>query len=304
MGKCQERDTCGVLHRRKSDVRRSAQRSRVRPDAAQNRSVQQQLKIHQNTVYGCNLKPAQRKGVQFYLTRSHAIALFNTLPSICIESGIHEVRRKNCTSKMYQHPELPQRIVLKPNLLYGRQDTTDFEARASVDHHSREYGETRSGREYGETRFGNTEFRIQGLQHSTVQQQDDTRKATTRLQPKITLISRHRQIGGEMKILRSLYHTLRVKNGPRINEMITEKLKELMRDCMKSMERATPDAAPRIKFGNDEVNILPGLKRVPSVSTPKRVGGGTAGGNLHHGMSFFLFDRTQGVFTYRQWRFP
>ena len=54
-------------------------------------------------------------------------------------------------SKMYQSLELPQRIVLKPNLHYGRQYTFNFEARAPVDHLSREYGETRSGREYGET---------------------------------------------------------------------------------------------------------------------------------------------------------
>ena len=79
-------------------------------------------------------------------------------------------------SKMYQSPELPQRIVLKPNEHCGRQDTPNLEARASVDHLSSEYGETRSGREYGETRCGDINFRIQGLPHSTVQQQDDTRK--------------------------------------------------------------------------------------------------------------------------------
>ena len=41
--KCQEREACGVLHSRKSDVRWSAQRSRARPDEAQNCSVQKQL---------------------------------------------------------------------------------------------------------------------------------------------------------------------------------------------------------------------------------------------------------------------
>ena len=54
-----------------------------------------------------------------------------------------------------------------------------------------------------------------------------------------------------------------------------EAKKELMRDCMRSMERATPDSTPRIKLDNDEVNNLQGQKRVPSVSTPKRVGGRT-----------------------------
>ena len=43
--------------------------------------------IHQNTVYWCNLKLAQRKGLQFYQTRSNAIVLFNTLLAICIEKN-------------------------------------------------------------------------------------------------------------------------------------------------------------------------------------------------------------------------
>ena len=67
---------------------------------------------------------------------------------------------------MYQSPELSQRIVRKPNLHYGRQDTTKFGTRASVDHLSSWYGETRSGGEYGETRCGNIDFRrIQGWPH-------------------------------------------------------------------------------------------------------------------------------------------
>ena len=60
-----------------------------------------------------------------------------------------------------------------------------------------------------------------------------------------------------------------------INETITKKLKEVKRDSMRSMERATPESIPKIKFDNDEVNILLGPKKVLSVSTPKRFGGGT-----------------------------
>ena len=96
-------------------------------------------------------------------------------------------------SKVHQSLGLPQRIALKPNLHPGRKDATDLEARASVDRVSREYGETRSfnflsreyeetrinniflSRWYGKTRCGNSDFRIQGLPHSIVQQQDDTR---------------------------------------------------------------------------------------------------------------------------------
>ena len=46
-------------------------------------------KSHQNTEYWCNLKLAQRKGLQLYQTRSHAIILFNTLPAICIEKVVY-----------------------------------------------------------------------------------------------------------------------------------------------------------------------------------------------------------------------
>ena len=52
-------------------------------------------KTHQHTVYWCILKLAQRKGLQFYQTRSNAITRFNSLPAIRIEkSGKHEGRRR------------------------------------------------------------------------------------------------------------------------------------------------------------------------------------------------------------------
>ena len=111
--------------------------------------------------------------MQFYQTRS---SLTTLLPAMCIEKVVIRKSGEELYSETYQSPTVPQRIVLKPNLHYERQDSTCFEARASVDHLSREFGETRSGREYGKTRCGNIDFRIQGLPHSTVQQQDDNRK--------------------------------------------------------------------------------------------------------------------------------
>ena len=95
-------------------------------------------KIHQHTVYGCNLRVAQGKGFQFYQPRSNAIILYNTLPAVCIEKVVNMKSGEELYSKRYQSPELPQRIVLKPNLHCGRQDTTNFEARTSVDHLCRE----------------------------------------------------------------------------------------------------------------------------------------------------------------------
>ena len=41
-------------------------------------------KKHQNTVYGVDIKLAQKKGFKFYQTRSNAIILYDTLPAHCI----------------------------------------------------------------------------------------------------------------------------------------------------------------------------------------------------------------------------
>ena len=79
-------------------------------------------KVHQNTVYWCNLRVAQSKGLQLYRTRSNAIILFNTLPALCIEKVVNMKSGGEVYSKMHQSPEFPQRIVLKPNLHHGRQD--------------------------------------------------------------------------------------------------------------------------------------------------------------------------------------
>ena len=90
--------------------------------------------------------------------------------------------------------------------------------------------------------------------------------------------------------------------------MITMRVKELVRDCMRKMERATPESTPRIKFDKDEVNNLLGPKRVLCVSTQKRIGGGTTihqqvlqpqvgeqlhGGNLHYGISDIFLERLE-----------
>ena len=45
-------------------------------------------KIHQNTVYWCNSRVAQSKGLQFYQTRSNAIILHNTLLAVCIDKVV------------------------------------------------------------------------------------------------------------------------------------------------------------------------------------------------------------------------
>ena len=102
--------------------------------------------IHQNTVNGCNLTVVQKKGLQFYQTRSNAIILYNSLPAIRIEKVVYMKSGEELYNKVCQSPRLPQRAVLKPNLYHGRQDPSNFEARTSVDQskQSEEYEETRS----------------------------------------------------------------------------------------------------------------------------------------------------------------
>ena len=73
-------------------------------------------------------------------------------------------------SKTYQSSTAPQRVVLKPNLNYERQDTTSSDARKSFDH-SDEHGGT-----YRETCRVEIDFRIQGLLHAAVQENDHIRK--------------------------------------------------------------------------------------------------------------------------------
>ena len=66
---------------------------------AQNCSVQKIGKCTKTTVYGCNLRFAQSKGLQFYQTRSNAIILHNTLPVVCIEKVVNMKSREELYSK-------------------------------------------------------------------------------------------------------------------------------------------------------------------------------------------------------------
>ena len=72
-------------------------------------------------------------------------------------------------NKVYESPRSPQRIVLKPALHDGRQDTARIEERASNAHSSRN----------GETCRGETDYRIQGL--PTVEQEDHTRTEVVKM---------------------------------------------------------------------------------------------------------------------------
>ena len=143
--------------------------------------------------------------------------------------------------------------------------------------------------------------------------------ATTRLQPKITLISRQRQSGAEMKILGTLYLTLRVKTDLWNNKTITKKLKKLKRDCMRSMEKGntrihTKDQG-RQRRSEQFTGTEEGSERVdrktdwkwydhPSTSSSSSSWQAASWWKSTQWDERFFFLQTQGVFAYRQWRFP
>ena len=127
-------------------------------------------KSRQNTVYWCNLRLAQRKGLQFYQTRSHAITLSSTLPAICVEKVECMKFGQEWHCKVYQSPRLP-RITLSPNPKHSRKDPPNPDARESGNHESEK-------RKHRGTCSGNIDFRIPGIPHSTVEQVDTSCKET------------------------------------------------------------------------------------------------------------------------------
>ena len=65
-------------------------------------------KAHNNAVDWCNFKLAQRKGLQFYQSRSHAITLSSTLPAICIEKVVCMKTGEELYCKVFQSPTPPR----------------------------------------------------------------------------------------------------------------------------------------------------------------------------------------------------
>ena len=111
-----------VLHSSEPDGRQS--RSGRSPNTIWTNPESQCTKIlgvlNKNTLHWCNLKLAQRKGLQFFQNRSHAIALFNALPAI-IEKVVYMKTGEALYCKVFQSPRL-SRVVLTPNSQHGRQD--------------------------------------------------------------------------------------------------------------------------------------------------------------------------------------
>ena len=179
-GSILKRDRQSVFHSREPDVRQTRSgRSSIRSRQTQNRGVQKTWRIHQK-IFWCSLKHAQRKRMQFYPTRSHAIALFNTPSAICIAKVENMLTGEVKTAK-YTNPQgcrasysrqirnMDVRILLIPK-------STDHRSERSVKYRDRKHPGESQRWKYRETRRGNVDCRIPGIPHSTVQREDSNRK--------------------------------------------------------------------------------------------------------------------------------
>ena len=99
----------------------------MRLNKAKDCSVQNTWKLHQNSVYWCNLKLAQVKGLLFYQTRS-----YDTLPAVCIEKVVCMKTKDELHQKVRLTPRVP-RVVLKSNSQIGLQDQREQDSRTSYD---------------------------------------------------------------------------------------------------------------------------------------------------------------------------
>ena len=70
---------------------------------------------HQDTVYRVDIQLAQRKGLNFYQTRSNAIILYDTLPAYCIPKAIMMGTGEIIYEKVYASPRPPPKISFKDN---------------------------------------------------------------------------------------------------------------------------------------------------------------------------------------------
>ena len=123
-------------------------------------------KCLQNTVFWCNLKLAQEKGLQFYQTQSHAVVLYNTLLAACIEKAVCTKTQDELHQKVRLTPRVP-RVVLKSNSQYVLQDLQNQDARSSWEPSS-------DSKSYGEICNNTVDHGISGVLLSAVEQQNTT----------------------------------------------------------------------------------------------------------------------------------
>ena len=138
--------------------------------------------------------------MQFRQTRSHAIALFNTLPAMCTEKvAIHEDWR----GFILQITPIPKVTASRTHAKFASWSSGSLESRSEnirrpSNRTSAKYEETRRKHlkdtrrkhleenhraKYKETCRGVVDYRIQGIPHSTVQKEDSDRKEIFQKKP-------------------------------------------------------------------------------------------------------------------------
>ena len=124
-------------------------------------------KRFQNTVFWCNLKFAQGRGLQFYQTRSNAVKLYDTL----LAEFIEKATCMKTKGQLHQRESviLRPRVVLKTNSQSGSQDLHVHEARSFLDLQQ-------DAESYGETRSNIADYRIPVFSIPTVKLQDARRQ--------------------------------------------------------------------------------------------------------------------------------
>ena len=142
--KHQERKTSGLLHNSGPDGGRIWHGGNsMRSDETKDRAIQELLgKRLQNTVFWCNLKLAQERGLQHHQTLSHAVVLHNTLLAACIEKAVCMKTQDELYQRVRLTPRVP-RVVLKSDSPHGLQDPQNQDARSSWEpsSDSKSYGE-------------------------------------------------------------------------------------------------------------------------------------------------------------------
>ena len=98
----------------------------MRLDKAKDCHIQKYLEnLTKNTVYWCNLKLAQKKGIAILYTRSHAITLSDTLPAICID----KVACMKTKDELYQKVRLTPRV---PRVVLINIELANWSARSTI----------------------------------------------------------------------------------------------------------------------------------------------------------------------------
>ena len=138
--------------------------------------------VYQNAVYCANLPVALKKGLTYYQTRSNAIILHDSVPADCIARVVNMKSKEILCESAYLSRRSPPKIVLK----------TGWQVRHEYHQHAdetirredqKETQENRSDVNHGEIRSEveteillKVDYRIQGVPHAAVEQEDEARK--------------------------------------------------------------------------------------------------------------------------------